>query len=173
LAGKLAELQAEIDKLKPAREEAYNAVPPKARMPFERLAERFEGEAMSPLEKPDRRQEEYVCGACQMTLVVDVYNRLHSRDEMVPCPSCGRMLYIPEELPPEVAVNKAKEPKEPKPKKEKQPKGRSGVGAAINRQSSAEDVVNSVTIEDDAAEPAQASGESGQASNDASESGQA
>ena len=173
LAGKLAELQAEIDKLKPAREEAYNAVPPKARIPFERLAERFEGEAMSPLEKPDRRQEEYVCGACQMTLVVDVYNRLHSRDEMVPCPSCGRMLYIPEELPPEVAVNKAKEPKEPKPKKEKQPKGRSGVGAAINRQSSAEDVVNSVTIEDDAAEPAQASGESGQASNDASESGQA
>ena len=176
LAGKLSELQTEIDKLKPAREEAYNAVPPKARVPFERLAERFEGEAMSALEKPDRRQEEYVCGACQMTLVVDVYNRLHSRDEMVPCPSCGRFLYIPEELPPEVAVNKAKEPKptkEPKPKKEKQPKGRPGVGAAINRQSSAEDVVNSVTIEEDAAEPAQASGEAGQASNDAPASGQA
>ena len=173
LGGKLSELQVEIDQLKPAREEAFNAVPPRAVKEFERLAERFEGEAMSALEKPDRRHEEYVCGACQMSLVVDVYNRLHSRDELVPCPSCGRMLYIPEELPPEVAVNKAKEPKEPKPKKEKQPKGRPGVGAAINRQSSAEDVVNSVTIEEDAAEPAQASGEAGQASNDAPASGQA
>ena len=172
LAGKLAELQSEIDKLKPAREEAYNAVPPKARVPFERLAERFEGEAMSALEKPDRRQEEYVCGACQMTLVVDVYNRLHSRDELVTCPSCGRMLYIPEDLPPEVAVNKAKEVKEPRPKKEKAAKAGPSVGAAINRQSSAEDVVNSVTIEDDTAEPAQA-GEATEASNDTPSSGQA
>jgi predicted nucleic acid-binding Zn-ribbon protein len=170
LAGKLSELQTEIDKLKPAREEAYDAVPAKARVPFERLAERFEGEAMSPLEKPDRRHEEYVCGACQMALVVDVYNRLHSRDEMVMCPSCGRMLYIPEELPPEVAVNKVKEPK---PKKEKQPKGRSNVGATINRQSSAEDVVNSVTIEEDAAEPAQAGGEAEQRSGDTPTSDQA
>jgi predicted nucleic acid-binding Zn-ribbon protein len=167
LSGKLAELQVEIDRLKPAREEAYNAVPPKARTPFERLAERFEGEAMSPLEKPDRRHEEYVCGACQMALVVDVYNRLHSRDEMLTCPSCGRMLYIPEDLPPEVAVNKAKEVKEPRAKKEKQPKAGPSVGAAINRQSSAEDVVNSVTIEEDASEPAQSGNEGAGAANQA------
>jgi predicted nucleic acid-binding Zn-ribbon protein len=170
LAGKLSELQTEIDRLKPAREEAYNAVSPKARTAFERLAERFEGEAMSALEKPDRRHEEYVCGACQMALVVDVYNRLHSRDEMVMCPSCGRMLYIPEDLPPEVAVNKVKEAK---PKKEKQPKGRSGVGAAVNRQSSAEDVVNSVTIEEDAPEAARTVGDASEASDDTRSSGQA
>lgn len=149
IGGRLAELQGEIDKLKPAREAALEAVPPKARGPFERLAERHEGEAMSALEKPDRRNEEYVCGACQMALVVDVYNRLHSRDEMVICSSCGRMLYIPEDLPPEVAVHKAKEVKEPRAKKEKAYKGRPAVGASINRQSSAEDVVNSVTIEED------------------------
>jgi predicted nucleic acid-binding Zn-ribbon protein len=172
LAGKLAELQTDIDRLKPAREEAYAAVPPKARMQFERLAERFEGEAMSALEKPDRRHEEYVCGACQMALVVDVYNRLHSRDEMLTCPSCGRMLYIPEDLPPEVAVNKAKEVKEPRAKKEKAPKSGPSVGAAINRQSSAEDVVNSVTIEEDTPEPAQTGGEGAEASNDTPASGQ-
>jgi uncharacterized protein len=164
LGGKLAELQTEIDELRPAREVAFNAVPPRAVKEFERLAERFEGEAMSALEKPDRRHEEYVCGACQMTLVVDVYNRLHSRDELVTCPSCGRMLYIPEELPPEVAVNKAKEVKEPRPKKEKAPsKSAPSVGARINRQSSAEDVVNSVTIEEDNAETAPAAGQSGEA----------
>jgi predicted nucleic acid-binding Zn-ribbon protein len=149
IGGKLAELQAGIDELKPIRQAALEAVPLKARGPFERLAERHEGEAMSALEKPDRRNEEYVCGACQMALVVDVYNRLHSRDELVTCSSCGRMLYIPEDLPPEVAVHKAKEVKEPRAKKEKAYKGGPAVGATINRQSSAEDVVNSVTIEED------------------------
>jgi hypothetical protein len=155
LGGKLSELQTEIDKLKPARDEAYQAVPPRARGEFERLSERHEGEAMSPLEKPDRRNEEYVCGACQMALVVDVYNRLHSRDDLVTCSSCGRLLYIPEDLPPDVAVHKkeVKEPKEPKepraPREKKISKSAKGVGAPINRQSSAEAVVNSVTIEED------------------------
>src|SRR5258706_13430953 len=62
IGGKLAELQAEIDELKPIRAAALEAVPLKARGTFERLAERHEGEAMSALEKPDRRNEEYVCG---------------------------------------------------------------------------------------------------------------
>jgi predicted nucleic acid-binding Zn-ribbon protein len=149
LGGRLAELQTEIDALRPARDEAYEAVPPKAKAAFDRLAERHEGEAMSPLEKPDRRREEYVCGACQMSLVVDIYNRLHSRDELVTCTSCGRMLFIPEDLPPDVAVNKAAPPKQPRAKREPKAGGKS-VGAAVNRQSSAEDVVNSVTIEEDA-----------------------
>jgi hypothetical protein len=75
---------------------------------FDRLAEHHEGEAMSPIMKPDRRKEEYVCSACMMDLVTDVYNRLHTRDEMVFCPSCRRILYIPDELPPDLAVNKKK-----------------------------------------------------------------
>jgi DNA-directed RNA polymerase subunit RPC12/RpoP len=61
---------------------------------------------MGALMKPDRRKEEYVCSACMMDLVTDVYNKLHSRDEMVFCPSCRRILYIPDDLPPELAVNK-------------------------------------------------------------------
>jgi predicted nucleic acid-binding Zn-ribbon protein len=149
LGGRLSELQVEIDRLRPARDAAYEAVPPRARQEFERLAERFEGEAMSALEKPDRRREEYVCGSCQMSLVVDVYNRLHSRDELVTCTSCGRMLYIPEDLPPEVAVNKGGAAPAKEAKEKKGPRG-GKIGAAINRQSSAEDVVNSVTIEEDA-----------------------
>ena len=39
-----------------------------------------------------------------MDLVIDVYNKLHSRDELVFCPSCRRILYIPDDLPPEVAI---------------------------------------------------------------------
>ena len=46
-----------------------------------------------------------MCSACNMSLVADVYNKLHSRDDLVVCPSCGRLLYIPEDLPPEAAIN--------------------------------------------------------------------
>jgi predicted nucleic acid-binding Zn-ribbon protein len=106
----IAKLQGEIDQLKAPREEAGAALPKKAREVFDRLADHHEGEAMSAIMKPDRRKEEYVCSACMMDLVTDVYNRLHTRDEMVFCPSCRRILYIPDELPPELAVNKKKAP---------------------------------------------------------------
>ena len=60
------------------------------------------------------------------------------------------MLYIPEDLPPEVAVNRPKEPKAPR--KEKEPKEGSvggrrrgpAIAAAIGRQSSAVDILRSM-----------------------------
>lgn len=114
LGGRLAELQVDIDALRPQREEAAAGVSAKAREMFERLVERYEGEAMAPISRPKPRREEYVCTACNMDLVVDLYNRLHTRDEMVFCPSCRRLLYIPDDLPPELAVNKKKPQKEVK-----------------------------------------------------------
>lgn len=105
LADKVAELQAEVDRLQPLRDEAAKAVPPKALTMFERLNERFEGEAMAAIGKPDRRREEYICMACNMSLVADIYNRLHSRDEPIVCPNCRRLMYIPDDLPPELAIN--------------------------------------------------------------------
>lgn len=140
LAGKLGALQAEVDRLKPARDEAAQNVPPRYLVLFERLADRFEGEAMAAIAKPDKRVEEYLCTACNLSLVADVYNRLHTRDELVTCPSCQRMLYIPDDLPPETAVHKPKERKENRGK---------AVPAAVGRQSSAIDVARSINMEED------------------------
>ena len=105
---RVAKLQAEVDALRPARDRADQDAPPKARDAFHRLAERFDGEGMAAIAKPDRRREEYICTACNMSLVADVYNKLHSRDDLVFCPSCRRILYIPEDLPPETAINSNK-----------------------------------------------------------------
>ena len=118
----VAKLKAEVEALRPAREAAAAAVPPRARAEFERLAERYEGEALSAVARPDRRREEYLCTSCNMDLVADVYNKLHSRDEIVFCPSCRRMLYIPEDLPPEAAVN----PKVAKPTFSAEPRATRG-----------------------------------------------
>jgi len=140
ITGQTAALQAEIDSIKPEREQASQGVPRQAREAFDRLADRFDGEAMSPLIKPDKRREEYSCSACMMDLVRDVYNKLHTRDELVFCPSCRRILYIPEDLPVEAAVHKVKERKE-RPQK--------APPASTNRQTSAVDILRSVTPERD------------------------
>lgn len=101
-------LQGEIDALKPAREEAAGALPAKVRDTYDKLAERFDGEAMAELSRPDRRRDEYACEGCYMELAIDVYNKLHTRDDLVICPSCKRILYIPEDLTPELAVKQKK-----------------------------------------------------------------
>jgi predicted nucleic acid-binding Zn-ribbon protein len=142
IGDRVKQLQSEVDSLRPAREEAAGAVTPQARQAFERLADRFDGEAMSALAKPDRRREEYVCTSCNMDLVTDVYNKLHGRDELMFCPSCHRILYIPDDLPVELAVHKVKEKKEPRVKT-------SNLKAAIGRQTAAEDIGRSITIEED------------------------
>jgi predicted nucleic acid-binding Zn-ribbon protein len=147
ITDRTASLRAEIDSIKPEREAAAAAVPRQAREAFDRLADRFDGEAMSPLIKPDRRREEYACSACMMDLVRDVYNKLHTRDELVFCPSCRRILYIPDELPPEAAVHK--------PKEKKERGGGKGPGAATNRQTSAVDVLRSVTPDAEEETPAE------------------
>jgi hypothetical protein len=135
---RLKELQANIDQLRPRREQAAEAVAPRAIAAFDRLNEHYEGEAMAAIARPDRRREEYICTGCHMSLMTDVYNRLHSRDDMVACPSCRRLLYIPEDLTPDQAVNKPRERREPRGK---------DVGAAVGRQSSAADVLRSLTPE--------------------------
>jgi hypothetical protein len=146
IGDRVKQLQAEMESMRPARDTAAAAVPLKAREAFDRLADRFDGEALSALTKPDRRREEYACTACNMDLVTDIYNKLHSRDELVFCPSCHRILYIPDDLPIEAAVNKVKERKEPRTKT-------SDLKAAIGRQTAAADVAKSVTIEEEGNEP--------------------
>jgi predicted nucleic acid-binding Zn-ribbon protein len=100
----LTKLQAEIDAVRPQREAAEAVVPPKARDIFNRLADRYDGEAMAGIDRPDRRKEEYLCTACNMDLVRDIYNKLKSRDDVVFCPNCQRILFIPDHFTAEHAI---------------------------------------------------------------------
>lgn len=145
-------LQAEVARLTPIRDEMANKLPPKSRDAFARLADRYDGEAMSPLVQPTKGKEEYLCTACHMELVRDVYNRLHSRDDLVTCTSCGRILYIPENLTVEVAVTKPKERKA-LPERKGTPSRNNAPPAVAGRQSSAADVLKSIQVDDEGGEP--------------------
>lgn len=99
-------LTAEVEALVPARDEAAAGVKPANLQLFDKLSERYDGESLAPIEMPDARRMEYFCGACNSEMPVDVYNRVHSRDEVTVCPMCSRVLFIPVNLTPDQAVPK-------------------------------------------------------------------
>lgn len=145
-------LTGEMHALQPARDEAAVHVPEKAMTVYNRMADRYEGEAMEAIDKPHPKREEYIAMTCNIDLTVDVYNRLHSRDELVFCPQCGRILYIPEELTVEKAVHKPKAKKELKPKAPRKKKLEHA--APVQRQTLASSVVTSVDEDEaEATEP--------------------
>ncbi len=138
-------LKAEIESARAPMEEAAKILPARYLEAYERAARPHDGDALAPLEKPNNRIEEYICSGCNTYLVTDIYNRIHNGDELVLCPNCGRILYIPDDLPPERAIGKQKP--EPKPKAKKAPakKKKSGEPAAITGESAASSIESPAT----------------------------
>jgi len=99
LADRTAEVSEQLEQLKAERIDAAEQVPAEALGIFDRLAETYDGEAMSPIIEEDRRRLEYVCGGCYMQIPVERVNQLaSSADDLVRCPSCTRILYLEPEL---------------------------------------------------------------------------
>lgn len=61
---------------------------------FDRLSGKYDGEALAEVSKPNPRREEYNCGGCFMSLAPEVVNQLKTRDEVLTCKSCGRILVV-------------------------------------------------------------------------------
>ncbi len=91
IADRLAELEGE-------REEAKADVPEYALAAYAVQLDWNDGEAMAPVHENDRRNMEYACGACNMTIPIERLSTLLGRGEMTSCPSCQRLLYVDAEL---------------------------------------------------------------------------
>lgn len=94
-----AESSAQVTELAARRSAAAEDLPAEVLDQYERLHEYHEGDCVANVERHGKgRNVEYVCGACQMTLRIDQVNTLCTRDELVTCGSCQRILVITEEL---------------------------------------------------------------------------
>jgi predicted nucleic acid-binding Zn-ribbon protein len=62
------------------------------RQAFERLASRFEGQAMVIIE-PAGDDGDFACSSCNMTLTAGTVSAVINTDEVRTCPTCTRMLY--------------------------------------------------------------------------------
>jgi predicted nucleic acid-binding Zn-ribbon protein len=87
LGGRLEELQSQ-------RAEAAAQIDQKTMTLFDRLSEHYDGEVLAEVEQPNPRRDEFICAGCHMALRIEVANTLKSRDEVVTCKSCGRILFM-------------------------------------------------------------------------------
>lgn len=91
-----ASRKGDIERLESEREQVAETLPPAAVQAFDRVAERHDGEALAPVEQPDRRRQEFVCGGCHMSIPLDIFNAVQFGDDLKYCGSCGRILYVPQ-----------------------------------------------------------------------------
>ncbi len=90
------ETESKVHRLQAEREEAADGVPPTVLQTFERVAERYDGEAMAIVVRTNPRREEFICQGCNMTVTLEKVNALITRDDVQQCQTCGRILYLEE-----------------------------------------------------------------------------
>ena len=101
LSNQLADLEAQ-------RDAAAEEISPQALNLFERACEKHDGEATAVVKKVHPKREEYICSGCNMSVRLETVNSLRiSRDTVLQCEICSRILFIeePEGMPAESSVN--------------------------------------------------------------------
>jgi predicted nucleic acid-binding Zn-ribbon protein len=93
---KVGALTSQIESMQGRRDEAARQVPADALRQYDRVSQKFPGDAMAPLEFDENDLDSVSCGSCYMGLNVEHLNALRGRDEIRRCNSCNRILYLPE-----------------------------------------------------------------------------
>ena len=98
-AEEIATLTTILGELTAKRDQAVNRLSPEAQYAFQRVAEKYDGEAMAVVEiHGDKPPHTYICGGCFMGLTAEHTNALRVRDEIRTCDNCGRILYLQEQV---------------------------------------------------------------------------
>ena len=63
---------------------------------FKRVAETYDGEAVAIIEQNTGRTGAYTCGGCFMGVTDECVNQLMTKDEIIRCPNCTRILVLSE-----------------------------------------------------------------------------
>lgn len=97
-AEEIARLTVILDDLTAKHEQVAKDLSPEAKYAFQRIAEKYDGEAMAPIEvQGEKPPHTYACGGCFMGLNAEHRNALRVRDEIRTCDNCGRILYLQEQ----------------------------------------------------------------------------
>ncbi len=86
--------QAEIDDIQKEWDKVTKDVPPEALKIFNRVAETYDGEALTIVEEQEGRDVAYSCGGCFMSITPETVNLLMTKDDIIRCPNCTRILVL-------------------------------------------------------------------------------
>jgi predicted nucleic acid-binding Zn-ribbon protein len=86
--------QAEIEDIQIEWNQVAETIPNKPLEVFERVAETYDGEALAVIDRQEGKTEAYTCGGCFMGITAESVNMLMTRDDIIRCPNCTRILVL-------------------------------------------------------------------------------
>ena len=86
--------EAEIENIQLEWDEAAKAAPADVLDIFKRVADTYDGEAIATIEQQDKAARGYSCGGCFMGLTTETVNQLMTKDEIIRCGNCTRILVL-------------------------------------------------------------------------------
>jgi predicted nucleic acid-binding Zn-ribbon protein len=95
MAGKC---QVEIDKIQAEWDEVAKDIPEKPLEIFKRVTETYDGQAVALIEQQGGKKGAYSCDGCFMGLTAECVNLLMTKDDIIRCPNCTRILVLGDSL---------------------------------------------------------------------------
>lgn len=94
-SGELAgRYEAEIQEVQKEWDEEAKNIPAEPLEMFKRVADTYDGQAVTAIEKPDDKKGAYSCGGCFMGITAESVNKLMSKDEIIRCSNCTRIMVL-------------------------------------------------------------------------------
>ena len=86
--------EAEINEIQAEWDKAASELPTEVVELFKRVAETYDGEALSVVDTQEDRTGSYSCSGCFMGITAESVNLLMTKDDMIRCPNCTRILVL-------------------------------------------------------------------------------
>ncbi|MHC4060700.1 MAG: zinc ribbon domain-containing protein [Planctomycetota bacterium] len=86
--------EAEIQEIQEDWNQVAEALPGEPLRIFDRVAETYDGEALAIVDQQGGKTEAYSCGGCFMGITAESVNLLMTKDDIIRCPNCTRILVL-------------------------------------------------------------------------------
>jgi predicted nucleic acid-binding Zn-ribbon protein len=93
-----AKYTVEIDKIQTEWEQIAKSIPAEPLEIFKRVAETYDGQAVAIVEQQEGVKDVYSCGGCFMGITNECVNLLLTKDGIIRCSNCTRILVLGEKL---------------------------------------------------------------------------
>jgi len=86
--------QAEIEEIQVEWNQVAHTIPAGPLEIFKRVAETYDGQAVAVVEQQEGKMESYSCGGCFMNIATEFVNLLMTKDDIIRCPNCTRIIVL-------------------------------------------------------------------------------
>jgi len=86
--------EAEIEQIQAEWDKQAQSIPSEPLELFKRVADTYDGEAIAVIAEQEDKTDNYSCGGCFMGITAETVNLLMTKDDIIRCPNCTRILIL-------------------------------------------------------------------------------